>query len=286
MPDRADGRAAIIAPTSSRRLERKQGYLSYGYDRPPVVLAAMCCAATRLELSSTITGQPLAFGGIPDKVRVMVMHPSVQIASQLLSSPGGRTMRARVDADAMDYPRLTSGFGAVREQEEDAQSSTKGYLGFDRGPNSAAIDRVLLHHGTRLGANVGLLEQRYRMLPHPDRFQSLDKTHPRLSTPSRTATATAGGLLPHLVGLHLNLLRKIEALVDQHSDGPRGEVLLAQIARSHEEMAWVLLALLKEGESVRDSVPFPVIAGAPQLAPSEARWENEGGAAASEPGAS
>jgi hypothetical protein len=216
----------------------------------------------------------------------MVMHRSKQFDSQSLAPLGGTTTRARAGFDNTAQPPLTSGFGAVMEQEEDIQSSTEGYVGGDNGPNSAAIDRILRHQGTRLGANIALLEQRYEMLPHPARFQTLHGKHARLSNARHTAAADDLGVLPSLVAKHLDLLRKIETLMSRRPDGQRGELILAEIARNHEEMAWMLTALIKEDESVRDFVPTPVIASAPaspKLSTSEANWENEGGASGASP---
>ena len=212
----------------------------------------------------------------------MVMHVSTQFDSPPL---GGTTTRAEAGFDDTAQPPLTSGFGAVMQQEEDIQSSTEGYLGADNGPNSAAIDRLLRQQGTRLGANLALLERRYGMLPHPARFRPLQAKHVRLST-ARRAAAPDSGVLPSLIAQHLELLRKIETLISQRPDGQRGELILAQIARNHEEMAWMLAALIKQDECVRDLVPYPVTAAAPatsNLASGEANWENEGGAARVEP---
>ena len=102
---------------------------------------------------------------------------------------------------------------------------------------TAPLDSNLppLEAGTTLGANAGL-----------------DNT----AQPS----LTSGACLPSLVAEHLNLLRNIDALSAQRPDGPCGEFILAEIARNHEEMAWILEALNKGDESGLEFGPIPATA--------------------------
>src|ERR1043166_6123044 len=188
------------------------------------------------------------------------MDNSNQIDSDLLAPPDGVTTRAMACRDDTAQPPLASGFGAVMEQEQKIQSFTEEYIGADNGPHSAAIDRILRQQQTRLGANIALLEQRYEMLP-PARIQTRHAKHPPLSYARRImATPDDSGVLQKLVAQHLDLIRNIETLIDQRPDGQRGTLILAEIARNHEDMAWMLTALLKEEDSVRDLVPIPVTA--------------------------
>lgn len=211
----------------------------------------------------------------------MVMHASTSFDSPSFSPLGDATARTAVSSNLLPPPPLTSGFGTVMEHEEDIQSSTEEYLGADKGPNSAAIDRILQYQAARLGANIALLEQRYETLPHPGRFQILQAKHNRLSAAHPIAGTGVIGTLRHLIVQHLNLLRKIETLIGQRPDGQRAELILAEMVRNHEEMAWMLTALIKEDDSVRDMLPIPIIAAAAAASKneaSEANWENEGGA--------
>jgi hypothetical protein len=211
------------------------------------------------------------------------MHTTTQtdFGSTSRQSLGGTTARAS-ESDDTAQPPLTSGFGTVMEQERDIQAATGAQLGTDHSPQSAAIDRILRDQQAQLGANIALLEQRYETLPQPERFQALPPEEIRLSHSPRPAGATMDRavFLPNLIEQHLNLLRHIEALIARRPDGQRGEIILAEIARNHEDMAWMLTALIKEDEFVRDSIAMPTIARGPgaALAPSEANWENEGGA--------
>ena len=187
------------------------------------------------------------------------MHSPPSFDSQLLQPLGGTTTRARPGVDNTAQPSLTSGFGAVMEQEGNIQSATERGLGTDKGPNSAAIDRVLRNQGVRLGANIALLAQRYEMLPHPVRFESLHRRHGPLTLAPQATASGAGDTLPSLIAQHRSLLRKIEMLIRQRPDGQRGEIILAEIARNHVEMASILATLINEN-AVRDTVPVPIVA--------------------------
>jgi hypothetical protein len=196
----------------------------------------------------------------------------------------GTTTRATPGLDDTAQPALTSGFGTLMEQEREIQSSTERYVGEDHGEKSAAINRILQHQQVRLGANIALLEERYEMLPNPGRFHLLPKERVRLArAPRPDASANDEGFLPSLVAQHMDALRRIVALSAQRPDGQRGELILAEIARNHEEMAWMLTALIKEDESVRDLIPSPTVAEAAPPTATEATWENEGGAPAGGP---
>ena len=210
------------------------------------------------------------------------MHPFFSRESQ----PSARASRTitRTAQSADDDPvrrSLTSGFGAVMEQERDLQASTLGCVGAETGPRSTDVDRILRHQETQLGANIALLGQRYEMLPSPGRFRALQgKARP----PARRVAGAADDDDPlrALIAQHVGLLGNIDVLIAQRPDGQRGELILNEVARNHEEMAWMLTALIKEDESVRDRLPSPVIAAAapaPTPGTTEGNWENEGGAA-------
>lgn len=211
------------------------------------------------------------------------MHAALQPSANFPFPSTSTTTRADAARDETAQPPLTSGFGAVMEQERDIQSSTQQYLGADRGSRSAPVDHILGLQGARLGANIALLEERYEMLPSPIRFHSLRETRTRVAARREVSTvADVRTMLSSLVAQHLNLLRKIDALITQRPDGQRGELILSEVARNHEEMASTLTALINSDDMVRDLVPIPTIArrSASAQPASEARWENEGGAPA------
>jgi hypothetical protein len=178
-------------------------------------------------------------------------------------------------------PSLTSGFGAVMEQEHDLQSSTGGYFGPEDDLEVDAIDQVLRDQRVQLGANISLLERRYEMLPHPVRFQAL-RTRLRPPTKARRVSAQENvlDLLRDLLAQHLGLLGNIDILIAHAPGGCPGGLLLGEMARNHEDMAWKLSGFLKEVLSVRDLVPIPITAETNVRATggAEMSWENEGGA--------
>jgi hypothetical protein len=78
-------------------------------------------------------------------------------------------------------------------------------------------------------------------------------------------------------------VRAAGAAWDEHH-GQQGALILTEVAHNHEEMAWMLTALLHEDLSVHDFVPVPIIATKASIKTrAEATWENEGGAPRSSP---
>jgi DNA-binding ferritin-like protein len=201
------------------------------------------------------------------------------------STPISRSATGPDDDTAQ--PGLTSGFGAVMEEERNLQSSTEGYLAAVNGPHAIALDRILRNQQLRLDDNIGLLEERYEMLPHPARFQALRGRLFPLTNSRRVATPSeSNDLLPNLVAQHLTLLANVATLIAHSSQGGQGQYILTEVARNHEEMAWMLTALLKEDQSVRERVSVPVtaaVATAPTPGTTEGNWENEGGAPRASP---
>jgi hypothetical protein len=173
-------------------------------------------------------------------------------------------------------PSLTSGFGAVIEKEYDLLTATEGSFDHVTGGHAAEIDRILHHQQSRLGANIALLEQRYEALPNPERFKSWGHRGRPTVAPRRTRYDETD-LLPDLIALHTALLGDIEALIVRASDGQRGELILTEVSRNHEEMAWMLTALLKEDESGA-RLPDDAVGAAPNSTlQAQENWDNEGG---------
>lgn len=173
-------------------------------------------------------------------------------------------------------PSLTSGFGAVIEKEEDLQTATEVSLGQASGDQAIAIDRILRQQHSRLGANIALLEQRYETLPRAERFVNWQGRHRPPVTP-RHVGGDESTLLADLIALHTNLLANIEALIGCAPDGQRGELILTEVRRNHEEMSRMLTALLKEDGTSR-RMPDEKAAAAPgSTSRAEERWDNEGG---------
>lgn len=62
------------------------------------------------------------------------------------------------------------------EQEHDLLSATEESQGAVDPPLADSMDRMLSDQHARLGANIALLEQRFEMLPTPERFHVLNRT--------------------------------------------------------------------------------------------------------------
>jgi hypothetical protein len=205
------------------------------------------------------------------------MHNPTETDSRSPPQSGGVVTRAPMGSgNDTAQPSLTSGFGAVIEKEHDLQATTEGSLGQVSGLRSTEIDRILRQHHSRLGANIALLEQRYEALPNPERFVSWqDRPH----APVATRRKLSGGeteFLPDLIARHTSLLADIGALIACAPDGQRGELILSEVSRNHEQMAWRLTALLKEREPVpRLNNEVGPARGA--TAQAQENWDNEGG---------
>lgn len=158
---------------------------------------------------------------------------------------GGLVTRAQTDPqNDTAQPPLTSGFGAILEKEHALQTATVGSLGRVKGPRAVEIDRILRHQHARVGANIALLEQRYEARPNSPHGQRTG-----VSSPHET------DLLPDLIARHRALLTDIDALLASAPDGQRGELILTEVRRGHEEMASMLTALLGENESITRPQP-------------------------------
>jgi hypothetical protein len=173
---------------------------------------------------------------------------------------------------------ITSGFGAVMEQEENIRASIEGYLNGDLRGEAAGLQQLLRHQQSQLGANISRLEERYEMLPHAARFQTWrDMTRPPVAARRRAAT-TSPESLGELLAQHRRVLAAIAGLIIQCADGAHGEAILVEVAQSHEQMLASLAGLLGERQPVADHFAIPVIATEP-VTKAAARWENEGGGA-------
>jgi hypothetical protein len=193
---------------------------------------------------------------------------------------GGVVTRAQSDLqNTTARPALTSGFGAVLEKERALQNATEGSLGHLTGEHARDFDRILRHQHSRLGANIALLEQRYEALPNPERFITWhDRRHPPV-TARRAADRDEIDLLPDLIARHTGLLADIEALIRSVADGQRGELILREVRRNHEEMAWMLTALMNDDESTKRMAHPATMEASGEARGAQENWDNEGGPA-------
>jgi hypothetical protein len=154
---------------------------------------------------------------------------------------------------------LSSGFGDVMKRERALQAATEMFLGADHGLHSSAIDRILREQYTRLGANIAILEQRYETEPATSRDRALQASRPPAAVGGNRAIERAKhGGLRELAVQHQSLLASVERLLADGSDGQRGALILTEVAHNHEEMAWMLTALLRDGLGTCDVLPISI----------------------------
>lgn len=166
--------------------------------------------------------------------------------------------------DRTAQPALTSGFGAVMKQEHDLQSLIDQYLIAVNGRHSHAIDTILREQQKQVLASIALLDQRYDTLCRAARPDLQPGPLGQATAPTATPPAISIRLLPNLVAQHLGLLRSIDTLIAERADGQRGELILKEVARAHEEMASTLSALLKEDAYENPVLPPPIRAAVAQ----------------------
>ena len=153
-------------------------------------------------------------------------------------------------------------------KERDLQSVTENYADLDHGPHSAVVTRILREQSRRLGANIAILEQRYEPLPSGSRVGTLQTVHPPLRLVCDPSVEPAErGWLRGLIGQHERLIKSAENLVTDGSDGQRGALILKEVVQNHEEMTWMLTALLRDGLATCDIMPIPVDAAGVRITP-------------------
>lgn len=211
------------------------------------------------------------------------MHDPTHTDSRSPPRSGGVTTRASTEAhDDTAQPAVTSGFGTVIEKEQMLLRTTEGCFGQYAGEHAAGLNRILRNQHARLGANIALLEQRYEALPNPERFVNW---HSRGSAaaPPRSQPQAQIERLPELVTQHARLRADIEALILRSPDGQRGELILNEVSRSHEEMAWMLNALVMDDASAKIIEDERGGGREGDAIRAQEAWANEGGSAHTEP---
>jgi hypothetical protein len=168
--------------------------------------------------------------------------------------------RVTTGSNLLATPRpLSNRFGDVLKEERALQAATEKYLGADHGLHASAMDRILRDQYTRLGANIAILEQRYKTEPAASRDRALQASRPPASGSGNCAIEPAKhGWLRELAVQHQTLLASVERLLADGSDGQRGALILTEVVHNHEEMAWMLTALLRDGLGTCDIVPISI----------------------------
>lgn len=177
-------------------------------------------------------------------------HPSV--AGRRLPSvdrqgrPAGSTIGSAAD------------FDRIFQQEYALQVAVESQRSEAGGPRAKDLVRILDHQQSRLSMGIAALDHRCETLPHVQRSHRLQCRHPdsdEVLTSSVSRTPGAG--LEGLATMNLELASSIRQLMD-HCLEEQAEADLEGVAREHEEMAWVLLALTHDGEYIENGcAPTP-----------------------------
>lgn len=167
---------------------------------------------------------------------------------------------------------ITHGLGTVLAKEYGLLDFVCGLLAAEKGSHAEGFARILEHHAGQLAAIIILLERRGRLLPHPDRFEVIGHG---TTLPAQAVDAAPDGVaqsLGNLLKRNRELRQSIEILAGQSGHPGENEAGLREAMQRHEEMEWMLTALINEDAAAGRS---PGAAGG--TAKAEAVWENEGG---------
>lgn len=137
------------------------------------------------------------------------------------------------------------------------------------------LKQILENHVEQISAILGLLDARDRLLPVPERFsgRACDGA-PLLDPVPLTETRPT---VRHLIDCHQALRRHIGVLIALSGNKDSEERNLREVAQRHEEMEWMLTAVLVE-DAVADDLSVPEV-DQQRLTMSQELWENEGGRA-------
>ncbi len=150
-----------------------------------------------------------------------------------------------LDQDAASPHPLTSGFGVVIEKEDSLGRINRDSLGEIHTAGKSDLWRVLRHHQLLIEKNQELLLNRCDQLSRGERFARLYDANRPWSAESQAVAHDEEGALGDLLARHTSLIGDLDALISRAKRGEHDEDLLAEIERNHEEMAWMLMTLLK-----------------------------------------
>lgn len=177
-------------------------------------------------------------------------HPSV--AGRRLPSVD---LQGRPPGSITGFP---ADFDWIFQQEYALQAAVESQRSEAGGPRAKDLVRILDHQQSRLSMGIAALDHRCETLPHVQRSHRLQCRHPdsdEVLTSSVSRTPGAG--LEGLATMNLELASSIRQLMD-HCLEEQAEADLEGVAREHEEMAWVLLALTHDGEYIENGcAPTP-----------------------------
>jgi hypothetical protein len=184
---------------------------------------------------------------------------------------------ARETGEACRAP--TSGFAALVDREQNLRRLMQ--LCVDRAAGSQAENtvRILSRHRTQIDAIIALLIRRWAHFPQPARCGAAAAVDPRGTHHHPAAGWEGGSAIASLHARHLELLGNLGSWIKDMEPVAGREGLLREAWQRHEEMAWMLDALLIEEDHVarRHSFYLTIPMQLETRSPAMERWENEGG---------
>lgn len=136
-------------------------------------------------------------------------------------------------------PLSERGFGYLIERERSLRLFI-AVLDSAAATHTVATTRILRSQLRKVADNIALLEHRYDSPLAAERFIAW----PSMSAAEGGQQEVPLSVLRQLIGHHLAIITIVQGQARRLADCTVKEIL-AQVARSHEEMAWILLALLK-----------------------------------------
>lgn len=174
-------------------------------------------------------------------------------------------------------PGFTVGFATLIEGEAELARALGAAARGLEGPRASATARIFEHQVRQLDAVVALLMQRRAQFPLPQRFERDAAQHPRATQHHAGVGQTEAPTLAGFHRRHLAFATRLGELVASTASGANREELLREAKQFHEEMAWMLAALINEDLTAeRRPRPFPPdspFGRRPELE----RWETDGG---------
>lgn len=166
------------------------------------------------------------------------------------------------------------GFATLIEGETDLARALGTAADCLRGVRAVNTARIFRHQVRQIEAIISLLLERRSEFPIPHRFEIDAAQHPHTS---RALAPKQPLTLDGIRSRHLAFATHLEELVASTASSSNREDLLREAKQRHEEMAWMLSALINEDLTAARPV-LSVPRNSPAVGNFELeRWENEGG---------
>ncbi len=174
-----------------------------------------------------------------------------------------------------------SGFGTLMEMENDLLVLLRQCLQGEPVVGRSSLARILGHHLQQVERIIRLCTEQQRTLPLPHRFRVIGPGPSVIQWEEVDPAYEPPGLLTDLLERNLELADGWQRLAACGRAAASPHASLSEASQRHQNLAWMLTALLHESDSEGPSQSLSFVADAvvgqgPERG--EGRWENEGGA--------